>query len=129
MRRTARITGLLYLVIIICAGFAQGGVREQLIVDGDPGSTADSIRASLPLFRAGLFLDLVAFMADAAVAVLFYSLLRGAGRTLALVAAAFRLIAHPAIGSLNLLEDLVDQPDGMKAGQDYGRAVGEALGG
>lgn len=57
----------------------------------------------MPLFRAGLFLDLIAFMADAAVAVLLYAILRGAGRTVALVAAAFRLVAHPAIGSLNLL--------------------------
>jgi flavodoxin len=31
-------------------------------------------------------------------------------------------------GSMNLKEDLVDTPDGMKAGQDYGRAIGEAMG-
>ena len=35
----------------------------------------------------------------------------------------------PSIGSLNLLERLVETPDGTKAGQDYGRAIGEAMGG
>lgn len=34
-----------------------------------------------------------------------------------------------SIGHLNLLERLVDTPEGMKAGQDYGRAIGAAMGG
>ena len=32
-----------------------------------------------------------------------------------------------SLGSLNLIEDIVSQPDGLKACQDYGKAVGEAL--
>jgi len=32
------------------------------------------------------------------------------------------------LGSLNLLEHLVDVTEGLRACQDYGRAVGEKLG-
>lgn len=101
--RTARVAGLLYLVIIIGAGFAQGGVRGGLVVAGDPAATAEAIRAGSGFFRLGLVGDLVAFMADTAVTVLLYVLLRSVDRTVALLAAAFRLVAHPAIASVNLL--------------------------
>ena len=103
VRTYARITGLLYLIIIVCAGFSQGYVRATLITPGDPAATAAAIQGAEGLFRLGLVADLIAFLADAAVAVLFYVLLKPVSRTLSLIAAVFRLIAHPAIGSLNLL--------------------------
>jgi hypothetical protein len=106
LRRLARVTGLLYLVIIVGAGFAEGYVRGTLVVPGDAAATASNVLASQGLFRLGFAADLVAFLADAAVAVLLYVLLRPAGRTLALLAAAFRLVAHPAIASLNLLNHI-----------------------
>lgn len=99
----ARWAGVAYIVVIVAAGFAQGGVRERLIVDGNAAETAANILEHAFLFKFGLASDLLAFMADAFVAVLLWYVLRPAGRTLATAAAAFRLIAHPAIGSLNLL--------------------------
>ncbi|MEQ9103328.1 MAG: DUF4386 domain-containing protein [Rhodothermales bacterium] len=99
----ARWAGLAYIVVIIAAGFAQGGVRERLVVDGNAAETAANILEHAFLFKFGLASDLLAFMADALVAVLLWYVLRPAGRTLATAAATFRLIAHPAIGSLNLL--------------------------
>ena len=36
----ARWAGLLYPVIIVCAGFAEGGVRAGLVIAGDPAATA-----------------------------------------------------------------------------------------
>jgi hypothetical protein len=131
VRRLARVTGLLYLVIIACAGFAEGYVRGTLVVPGDAGATASSILASEGLFRLGFAADLVAFLADAAVAVLLYVLLRPAGRTLALLAAAFRLIAHPAIASVNLLNHvgvfLVLDGAGYMAAFDAGQLEAMAL--
>lgn len=102
-KKKARIAGALYLVIIVCAGFAEGFVRGGLIVPGDAVTTAQNILASEGLFRAGLAADLIAFLCDAVVAILLYVLLKPVSKTLSLIAAAFRLIAHPAIGSLNLL--------------------------
>ena len=105
-KRYAKMAGLLYLVIIVGAGFGEGYVRQTLLVSGDAATTASNIRAAETLFRFGFLGDLVAFMADAAVAVLLYVILRPVSRTLSLMAAAFRLVAHPAIGSVNLLNHL-----------------------
>jgi hypothetical protein len=99
----ARTVGWLYLVIIVGAGLAEGYVRGSLVVPGDAATTASNILESEGLFRFGLVADLVAFLADAAVAVLLYVLLRPVSHTVSLMAAAFRLVAHPAIGGLNLL--------------------------
>lgn len=102
----ARVTGFLYLIIIICAGFAEGYVRSSLITSGDIATTASNILASKMLFRIGLVSDLIAFMTDAIVAVLLYLLLKPVSKPIAIIAAVLRLIAHPAIGSLNLINHL-----------------------
>jgi len=99
----ARVTGVLYLLIIIFAGFSQGYVRGSLVVPDDAVTTAQNIIASPELFRLGFATDLMAFILDAIVSVLFYVLLRPVSKTLALVAAALRLLAHPAIAGINLL--------------------------
>lgn len=102
-KKIARITGVLYLLIIICAGFSQGVVREGLIVSGNAGLTASQILENSTLFTWGITTDLIAFMLDIVVSVLLYFLLRPVSQVLAIISSAFRLIAHPAIGSLNLL--------------------------
>ncbi|MEZ5357238.1 MAG: DUF4386 domain-containing protein [Candidatus Zixiibacteriota bacterium] len=106
LKRYARIAGILYLIIIICAGFAEGGVRSVLIVPGDATATANNILSSEGLYRFGFVCDLIAFISDAAVAILLYALLKPVNKTVALVASTLRIIAHPAIGSINLLNHL-----------------------
>lgn len=102
-RNKTRLTGILYLLVIICAGFSQGYVRGSLVVFGDAAETIENISSALGLFRVGLATDLVAFLLDVAISVLLYQLLKSVNQTLAMISSAFRLIAHPAIGSLNLL--------------------------
>lgn len=102
-RKIARIAGILYLIIIVCAGFSEGYVRSSLIVPGDAAATANNIMSSEWLFRVGFISDLIAFLSDAAVAILFYILLKPVSKTLSLIAASFRLLAHPAIAGINLL--------------------------
>ncbi len=103
IKQKARVAGVFYLLIFICAGFAEGYVRTGVFVPGDPLATAQNILASEGLFRLGLASDLLAFVFDAIVAVLLYVILKPVSKTLSLMAASFRLIAHPAIGSLNML--------------------------
>ena len=93
---------MLYVIIIACGLFAEIGVRSQLIEPGDPSATAQNIIDSPMLFRAGLAADIVMFIADVAIAVVLYQLLKPLGRTLALLAAAFRMTQTAVIG-LNLL--------------------------
>lgn len=117
VRRYAQIAGVLYLIIFICAGFAEGYVRATLIVPGDAAATVGNIQASEGLFRLGFVADLVAFLSDAAVSILLYVLLRPVSKTLALVAASFRLLAHPALASLNLLHYFAVIP--LLSGAEY----------
>lgn len=102
-KNSVRFTGFLYLLVIIGAGFGQGYVRGSLVVPGNAAATANNILANEGLFRLGLVTDLIAFLIDAVISVLFYQMFKPYGRTLALVSAALRLLAHPAIGALNLL--------------------------
>lgn len=98
-----RLTGFFYLLVIVFAGFSQGYIRETLVVYDNVHETAQNITKNSSLFRLGLSLDLVAFTIDAVISVLLYQLFKPFGKTLAMTVGALRLIAHPAIGSLNLL--------------------------
>jgi hypothetical protein len=102
LRKAARIAGLLYLTIIVAGIFAQFVVRSSLIVPGDATATADNIVASEGLFRLGIAGDLIMIMCDVALALVFYVLLKPVNRSLALLAAFFRLAQAAALG-INLL--------------------------
>lgn len=102
LRKTARIAGVLYLVIIMAGLFAEMAVRSNLIVAGDAAATAENIMDSEGLFRMSFVADLAMIMADVAIALLFYVLLRPASNVLALMAAFFRLAQAAALG-INLL--------------------------
>ncbi|HML20919.1 MAG TPA: DUF4386 domain-containing protein [Aggregatilinea sp.] len=101
-RKIARIAGMLYLVIIITGLFAEMVVRSNLIVAGDAAATAKNIVDSESLFRLGFVSDLAMIMADVAIALLFYMLLKPVSNVLALMAAFFRLAQAAALG-INLL--------------------------
>lgn len=93
----------MYLLVIVLAGFSQGYIRSSLIVPDDAVATSLNIAGKEGLFRLGLVLDLTAFLLEAIISIWLYRLFRAYGQTLALTAAVLRLLAHPAIGSLNLL--------------------------
>ncbi|WMI64779.1 DUF4386 domain-containing protein [Aestuariibaculum sp. YM273] len=98
-----RLTGLFYVLVIICAGFSQGYVRGTLVVPGDAIVNAENILQNKTLFRLGLTTDLIAFLLDVVISVLLFQIFKPFHKGLALISSSFRLIAHPAIGSINLL--------------------------
>jgi hypothetical protein len=102
----ARLTGVLYLVIIVLGLFSEVYVRSNLIVHGDATATAGNILASEWLFRAGFVGDLIIFLCDVAVAILLYVLLLPVSKTGSLVSAGFRLTGT-AIYGVNLLNYFV----------------------
>jgi hypothetical protein len=101
----ARLTGVLYGVIIVLGLFAELVVRSTIRVPGNPAITALAIQEDLLLVQIGFVADVVVFLADVAVAVLLYVLLRPAGRILAATAAAMRLVGTAIYGA-NLLHML-----------------------
>jgi hypothetical protein len=101
-RFKARIAGILYLIIIVAAPFAEVLVRGRLVVYGDAAATATNILAHESMYRLAGAADLIAFTCDAAVALIFYELLKPVSRGLALFAASFRLL-HVAVVAVNTL--------------------------
>ena len=101
-QKTARITGVSYLIIIIAGILAEFFVRTSLIVPGDAAATASKILGSESLFRFSIAGDIVMVGADLVVAVALYVLLKPVNRHLALLAAFFRLVMD-AVLSVNLL--------------------------
>jgi hypothetical protein len=91
IQRLARATGLLYLVLAVLGMFS-AMVLESLVVPGDAQATADSILSSRWLFGSSLVTWLAVVVADVAIAVTFYLLLRPVSHTLSLLAAALRLV-------------------------------------
>jgi hypothetical protein len=102
LRKTARIAGILYLIIIVSGIFSEMLVRSSIVVPGDAAATAGNIMASAPLFRIGFASDLIMVICDIGIALAFYVLLRPINRALALLAAFFRM-AQAAILGINLL--------------------------
>lgn len=101
-RKVARMAGLLYLTIIFAGIFAEFFVRQSLIVPGNASATAGNILASESLFRMGIAADLIMIICDVALALAFYLLLEPVNRSLALLAAFFRLAQATVLG-INLL--------------------------
>jgi hypothetical protein len=102
-KKQMRWTGILYLLVIILAGFSQGYVRGTLVDSSSPTATSTAILDNVHLFRLGITTDLLAFMIDAVLSILFFRMFSGTDRLLSMISAALRLVAHPAIGSINLL--------------------------
>jgi Domain of unknown function (DUF4386) len=98
----ARTGGVLYLVIIVGAAFAEIFVSGRLIVSGDAIATATKIMASESLWRIAFAVTLIVFVCDVAVALILYVLLRPVDRNIALLAAFFRLVYVGIVGVAKL---------------------------
>ena len=100
--RTARVAGILYLVIAVCGGFSFGYVRSTLIVPGDAAATAGTILASQWLLRLGIVGDAVVMLSEIVLIALLYRLLKPVSKTISL-AAAFARLAMVVMQGMNLL--------------------------
>ena len=100
--RNARIAGVLYLIIAAAAIVAHMYVPSQLIVSGDPATTAANIAASGSVFRLGIAGEFVVLLSEIVLSVLLYVLLKPVNATVSLLAMASRLVMTTVHG-LNLL--------------------------
>ena len=98
----ARTAGLVYLVIIVCGIGGEAILRGPLIIPGNPGLTVANLVGSELPFRLSIMADVIMALTDVALAVMLYFLLKPVGRTLSLMAMAFRLVQAAILG-LNLL--------------------------
>jgi hypothetical protein len=97
----ARIAGVLYLILAVCSGFAFFQ-RWSIIKSDSAAATADNIRSSSALFRAGLLVDLVGMTAFLFTAMALYLLLNHVNQLVAAAMVTFVAVSV-AIHCLNLL--------------------------
>jgi hypothetical protein len=101
-QRAARLSGLLYLVVIVGGIIAELVVRERFMVGGDAVATADNILANPQLFRWGFAADLIALVCVIPLVYLLYELLKDGNRHVARTAVFFSLVGT-AVQSAALL--------------------------
>ena len=106
LKTTARIAGLLMLVLVALAPFSMLYVPSTLIVPGDAVTTANNIVSSAAMFRLAMASDAVIFLVEIALCALVYTLVRPVNKTLALIA-VFARLAMTIIQGLNLLNHFV----------------------
>lgn len=90
-KQLARATGAFYLVIIVCGIWTELFVRGSIVVPGMADHTARQLQDFEMLFRMGFVAETIMAIADVAVVVLLFLLLRVVSMPLALAAAAFHL--------------------------------------
>jgi len=102
LNKTAKFAGVLYLVITVLAPFSMSFVPSALIVANDATATSSNILAAEGLFRAGIASDAIVFLAEIALTVALYALLKPVNKTLSLIA-AFSRLAMTIVQGMNLL--------------------------
>jgi len=93
--RTARVAGLLYLIVIATGIFGLMYVPSRTIVYGDAVATADRIARSPTLFRLGILSSLVCEVAFVLLALALSRLLRNVSRTSASLMVSLVVVAVP----------------------------------
>jgi hypothetical protein len=96
-RRLARLAGLLYLLVGLFGGFAEGFVEPRMYVAGDAAATAGNVVANAGLVRLGVVADLVDQAIFVFLALTLYLLLKhvhqSAARTMVVLVALASSIA------------------------------------
>ena len=101
-KRTARITGLLYLGVAIFGGFAEGFVEPKMYAAGDAATTAMNVVNNAGLVRLGVAADLLDQAFYVLTAMAFYQLFKLVSQRAAAALLIFAMLAV-AIASLNTL--------------------------
>ncbi|MEO8196119.1 MAG: DUF4386 domain-containing protein [Thermoanaerobaculia bacterium] len=95
MKRTARLAGLFYLVVVLTGPFVLLYVPGKIFVPGDATATAANLLAHETLFRSSIVIGLVSELCFLAAALLLYRLLRGVDGTLAFLMALLIFLVTP----------------------------------
>lgn len=88
----ARITGLLWLIVIVTGAYTMFFLHAPTLVPGDAAATAKVVLAGASLYHSLLIIDLVSTASYTGVTVFFFLLLKPANPAVAALAAAFGLM-------------------------------------
>ncbi len=94
-KKTARIAGTFYLILILSGMFSLLYVPSELIVWDDSGMTVENIKASEYLFRLGIISGLVCFTCFIFLPLTLYKLLNGVNKSHAVLMVTLALVSVP----------------------------------
>jgi len=96
-KRLARTAGVLYLLVGIFGGFAEGYVEPKMYVAGNAAATAGNVVANPGLVRIGVVADLVDGTAFILLALVLYTLFKGVNKNAARALLVFVTLATAII--------------------------------
>ncbi|WP_299245354.1 DUF4386 domain-containing protein [uncultured Aquimarina sp.] len=94
-RKTARLAGVVYLILIISGMFSLLYVPLELIVHDDPATTTQNITDGILLFRWSIIAGLICYSTFLVLPLILYKLLAHVDKTQAVLMVAFALISIP----------------------------------
>ena len=103
-KTTGRYAGLAYFVLVITGIFSLMYVPSQLYVSGDAASTASNIAEKELLFRFGMAVEMVSYVAFIFLPLILYRLFKPVHKTAAVLMVVFALISIP-ITYANMLNE------------------------
>lgn len=104
-KKTARIAGALYLIVVLTGLFTLMYVPSKLIVWSDAQATFNNITASETLFRLSIFAGILCYLAFLLLPLVLYRLLSPVSKTHAVAMVALSVISVP-ISLFNLTHKL-----------------------
>src|SRR5437762_649123 len=105
IKKAARMTGFIYLSMVLIAPFCLIYIPGKLIVWGNAVATSDNILAHETMFRLSIFGDLIGHVIFICLAVALYRLLSNVNKTWAMLMVSFVLVSA-AVGFLNALNNI-----------------------
>jgi hypothetical protein len=120
-KRTARIAGLLYLIVVLAGIVSLAYVPSQIDTTGDAAATVRNIVAHESLFRLGIVAGLICYTAFLLLPLALYRLLSPYGKQPAVLMVAFAVVSVPIAfaATLDKFEILT-----LLSGADYLQAFG-----
>jgi uncharacterized protein DUF4386 len=97
-RVKARIAGVLYLIIIVGGIFAQIGVRDRLVVNGDAAATAQNIVSHELLYRLGFAVEVFYLLCNIPITMVLYDLFKIVNKKMAIVLVFFSMVGTAVEG-------------------------------
>lgn len=101
----ARLAGFLYLIVVATGIFSLAYVPSRIMVAGDSAATVANIAAMEPLFRTGIAVGILCYLAFLLLPLALFRLLESAGPTTARLMVLFAIVSVP-MALLNLGHDL-----------------------
>jgi hypothetical protein len=101
-KQTARLAGLLYLIIAITGGFGHFSLHGAIMVPGNATETVEHIRASGMLFRLGFVSNLLCQLCFIVLPLVLYKLLSPINKRQAVLMVVIVLVAVP-LACINML--------------------------